>query len=84
MLVLVLAARSDSGTQAEPLLEQIAGQPDCLPVGLPALGADSVARLVRASLGQEAEPRFVTVCAEATQGNPSLARCRGTCRPRCC
>ncbi|MFJ9708877.1 AAA family ATPase [Streptomyces sp. NPDC101234] len=73
-LLLVLTARPDSGTQAEPLLERIAAQPDCLPVGLPALGADSVARLVRASLGQEAEPRFAAACAEAAQGNPLLLR----------
>ncbi|MDX3589250.1 ATP-binding protein [Streptomyces europaeiscabiei] len=73
-LLLVLAARPGSGTQAEPLLERIAAQPDCLQVGLPALGADSVARLVRASLGQDAEPRFTAACAEATQGNPLLLR----------
>ncbi|GAB2712826.1 hypothetical protein [Kitasatospora kifunensis] len=72
-MLLVLAARPDSGTPVEPLLEQIAGQPLCLPVALPALGADSVARLVRASLG-EAEPRFVAACAGATQGNPLLLR----------
>ncbi|MEV7386836.1 AAA family ATPase [Streptomyces sp. NPDC091215] len=73
-LLLVLTARPDSGTQAEPLLERIAAQPDCLPVGLPGLGAESVARLVRASLGQEAEPRFAAACAEAAQGNPLLLR----------
>ncbi|MER5730753.1 AAA family ATPase [Streptomyces sp. NPDC002138] len=73
-LLLVLAARPDSGTQAETLLEQIAGQPHCLQVGLPALAADSVARLVRTTLGQDAEPRFVAACAEATQGNPLLLR----------
>ncbi|MFE2061356.1 ATP-binding protein [Streptomyces sp. NPDC059467] len=73
-LLLVLAARPDSGSQAEPLLERIAAQPDCLPVGLPALGADSVAGLVRASLGQDAEPRFAAACAEASQGNPLLLR----------
>ncbi|MER7182986.1 AAA family ATPase [Streptomyces hyaluromycini] len=73
-LLLVLAARPDSGTRAEPLLERIAAQPDCLPVGLPALGADSVARLVRASLGQDAEPRFAAACAKASQGNPLLLR----------
>ncbi|WP_195911177.1 ATP-binding protein [Streptomyces kaniharaensis] len=73
-LLLVLAGRPDSGTQVEPLLEQIAGQPDCLPVELPALSADSVARLVRESLGRDAEPRFVAACIEATQGNPLLLR----------
>jgi transcriptional regulator with XRE-family HTH domain/DNA-binding CsgD family transcriptional regulator len=73
-LLLVLAARPDSGTQADPLLEQIATQPDCLTVGLPALGADSVTRLVRARLGQGTEPRFAAACAEATQGNPLLLR----------
>ncbi|WNM35291.1 hypothetical protein RKE30_35460 [Streptomyces sp. Li-HN-5-11] len=73
-LPLVLAARVDSGTQAEPLLEQIAAQPGCLTVGLPTLGTDSVARLMRASLGQNAEPRFAAACAEATQGNPLLLR----------
>ncbi|MFF7475037.1 AAA family ATPase [Streptomyces sp. NPDC008092] len=73
-LLLVLTARPDSGTRAEPLLERIGAQPDCLPVGLPALGADSVGRLVRASLGQDAEPRFVAACAEAAQGNPLLLR----------
>ncbi|MFD5543533.1 AAA family ATPase, partial [Streptomyces sp. NPDC127079] len=73
-LLLVLAARPDTGTRAEPLLEQIAVQPDCLPVGLPALGADSVARLVRASLGEDAEPRFAAACAETTRGNPLLLR----------
>ncbi|MEU2335484.1 AAA family ATPase [Streptomyces sp. NPDC013172] len=73
-LLLVLAARPDTGTRAEPLLEQIAVQPNCLPVGLPALGADSVARLVRASLGEDAEPRFAAACAETTRGNPLLLR----------
>ncbi|MEU9450922.1 AAA family ATPase [Streptomyces sp. NPDC048277] len=73
-LLLVLTARPDSGTQAEPLLERIAAQPDCLPVVLPALGADSVARLVRTSLGQDAEPRFAAACAESAQGNPLLLR----------
>ncbi|WP_327064475.1 helix-turn-helix transcriptional regulator [Kitasatospora sp. NBC_01302] len=70
-LLLVLAARPDAGTRVEPLLEQIAGQPLCLPVALPALGADSMAQLVRASLG-DAEPPFLAACAEATQGNPLL------------
>ncbi|MGW2250111.1 AAA family ATPase [Kitasatospora sp. NPDC001660] len=73
-LLLVLAARPDSGTGVEPLLEQSAGQPDCLPVELPALGTDSVARLVGESLGHDAEPRFVAACAEACQGNPLLLR----------
>ncbi|MBK3564213.1 AAA family ATPase [Streptomyces sp. MBT62] len=73
-LLLVLTARPDSGTGAEPLLERIAAQPHCVRVGLPALGVDSVARLVRASLGQDAEPRFIAACAEATQGNPLLLR----------
>ncbi|MER7753774.1 AAA family ATPase [Kitasatospora sp. NPDC097643] len=73
-LLLVLAGRPDSGTQVEPLLERIAGQPDCRTVGLPALGADSVAALVREGLGREAEPRFLAACAGATQGNPLLLR----------
>ncbi|WP_441248806.1 AAA family ATPase [Kitasatospora sp. McL0602] len=73
-LLLVLTARPDSGTQVEPLLEQIAGQPDCLQVELPVLAGDSLARLVRTSLGQDAEPPFVAACAEATQGNPLLLR----------
>ncbi|MDH6127378.1 AAA family ATPase [Kitasatospora sp. GP82] len=73
-LLLVLAARPDSGTQVEPLLEQIAAQPDCRRVGLPALTADSVARMVRTSLGRDAESQFVVACAEATQGNPLLLR----------
>jgi transcriptional regulator with XRE-family HTH domain/DNA-binding CsgD family transcriptional regulator len=73
-LLLVLAARPDSGTQVDPLLERIAAQPDCVPIELPALGADSVARLVRAALGQDAEPHFLTACAGATQGNPLLLR----------
>ncbi|MFF4116911.1 ATP-binding protein [Streptomyces sp. NPDC001714] len=73
-LLLVLTARPDSGTGAEPLLERIAAQPHCVRVGLPALGVDSVAWLVRASLGHDAEPRFVAACAEATQGNPLLLR----------
>ncbi len=33
-----------------------------------------MARLVRRSLGQGADPRFVLACAEATQGNPLLLR----------
>ncbi|WP_152648541.1 helix-turn-helix transcriptional regulator [Streptacidiphilus anmyonensis] len=70
-LLLVVAGRPDSGTSVDPLLEQIAKQPYCLPVGLPALDADSVTHLVRAGLGQ-AEPRFVAACAEATEGNPLL------------
>jgi len=73
-LLLVLAARPDSGTTAEPLLEQITAQPDCRQVGLPALTATSVARLVRTALGQDAEPRFVAACVEAAQGNPLLLR----------
>ncbi|MFD8088034.1 ATP-binding protein [Kitasatospora sp. NPDC059722] len=73
-LLLVLAARPHSGTEAEPFLERIAGQPDCLPVDLPALDAGSVAGLVGASLGRDAGPRFVAACAEASQGNPLLLR----------
>ncbi|MEY9949724.1 transcriptional regulator with XRE-family HTH domain/DNA-binding CsgD family transcriptional regulator [Kitasatospora sp. GAS1066B] len=72
-LLLVLAGRPDSGPQAGALLEQIARQPYCLPVELPGLGADSVAHLVRASLGP-AEPGFTTACADAAQGNPLLLR----------
>ncbi|MFD8817171.1 AAA family ATPase, partial [Streptomyces sp. NPDC059627] len=37
-LLLVLAARTDSGTGAEPLLERIAAQPHCVRVGGPARG----------------------------------------------
>ncbi|MFI9274643.1 AAA family ATPase [Kitasatospora sp. NPDC052896] len=73
-LLVVLAARPDSGTRAEPLLEQIAAQPHCRPVELPALAADSVASLVRARLGGDADPRFAAACAEATRGNPLLLR----------
>ncbi|GAA1938755.1 ATP-binding protein [Kitasatospora viridis] len=73
-LLLVLAARPDSGTQVEPLLEQIAAQPHCRPVELPALAADSVAALVRTRLGGDADPRFAVACAEATRGNPLLLR----------
>lgn len=70
-LLLVLAGRPEAGPQVEPLLDQIAQQPYCRTIELSGLGADSVARLVRASLGP-AEPGFVAACAEATQGSPLL------------
>ncbi|GAA1234629.1 AAA family ATPase [Kitasatospora nipponensis] len=73
-VLLVLAARPDSRTQVEPLLERIAGQPHCRPVELPALAADSVASLVRTRLGTDADPRFAAACAGATRGNPLLLR----------
>ncbi|MDX3243652.1 ATP-binding protein [Streptomyces sp. ME18-1-4] len=74
-LLLVLAGRPDNGagagSGAEPMLERIAGQPYCRPVGLPGLDIDSVTHLVRASLGP-GEPRFVAACASATESNPLL------------
>ncbi|MBV6702935.1 AAA family ATPase [Kitasatospora aureofaciens] len=71
-LLLVLAGRPDAGPRVAPLLEQIARQPSCMPVELTGLGADSVAGLVRTSLGQPAEPGFVAACARATDGSPLL------------
>jgi transcriptional regulator with XRE-family HTH domain/DNA-binding CsgD family transcriptional regulator len=73
-LLVVLAARPDAGTRVEPLLEQIAAQPHCRPLELPALAADSVASLVLTRLGGDADPRFAAACAEATRGNPLLLR----------
>ncbi|MGF1426484.1 hypothetical protein [Kitasatospora sp. LaBMicrA B282] len=73
-LLVLLAARPDSGTQVEPLLEQLAAQSHCRPVELPPLAADSVASLVRTRLGEESDPRFAAACAEATRGNPLLLR----------
>ncbi|WP_370154052.1 AAA family ATPase [Streptacidiphilus sp. EB129] len=72
-LLMVLAGRPDSSSPVEPLLERIAELPYCRPVGLPGLEGDSVAQLVRASLGP-AEPRFAAACAQATEGSPLLLR----------
>ncbi|MBC3840627.1 AAA family ATPase [Streptacidiphilus sp. 4-A2] len=73
-LLVVLAARADSGTRAEPLLERIGAQAHCRPVELPSLAADSVAALVRTRLGDDTDPQFAAACAEATRGNPLLLR----------
>lgn len=70
-VLLVLAGRPDNGAGIEPMLERIAGQPNCRTVGLPGLDIDSVSHLVRASLGP-GEPRFVAACASATESNPLL------------
>ncbi|MEU0009445.1 AAA family ATPase [Streptomyces sp. NPDC006314] len=73
-LMVVLAARAGTGSEAQPLLQRIAAQPHCRKIGLPALTADGVAPMVRTALGHDADPQFVSACTAATQGNPLLLR----------
>jgi DNA-binding NarL/FixJ family response regulator len=54
------------------LLSEIAADPLCVSLGPGPLGEDAVARLVRARLGEEADPAFAAACRTATGGNPLL------------
>ena len=73
-LLLVLSGRSTTELPTEALLDDIAGHTDCHRMDLPAITVPSVARLIRASLGEDADEAFCAACGDAADGNPLLLR----------
>jgi DNA-binding CsgD family transcriptional regulator len=73
VLVATTLRSTDPGTDPA-LLSEIAGDPLSEPVRPGPLGEASVAELVRARLGPDADPSFSAACQEATGGNPLLLR----------
>ena len=67
---LLLAARSDPGEPA--LLEDLRACPACQWVGLPPLGEEASAALVRRQLGEDAAAELCRACHASTRGNPFL------------
>jgi tetratricopeptide (TPR) repeat protein len=62
-------------TSAEqPVLDELLLDPGLVPIRPSALSERSVAELVRADLGAEADDAFVAACHSATGGNPLLLR----------
>ncbi|HWT24406.1 MAG TPA: AAA family ATPase, partial [Solirubrobacteraceae bacterium] len=71
--ILVAATLRSGEAAADPaLLGEVLGDPLTTMVSLRALSPAGVAELVRARLGDDAEPAFCATCHEATGGNPLL------------
>ena len=73
--VLVATTLRSGEPAADPaLLGEIGNDPATLPLRPGPLGATAVRELVRAELGDDADPAFCDACHEATGGNPLLLR----------
>jgi DNA-binding NarL/FixJ family response regulator len=64
---------TDPGTDPN-LIAEVAADPLCTSVRPGPLGVEAVSALVRARLGDDADPRFCAACHAATGGNPLLLR----------
>jgi DNA-binding NarL/FixJ family response regulator len=64
---------TDPGTDPA-LIAEIGNEPATRSVSPGPLSADAVAAMVRARLGEDADPRFCAACARVTGGNPLLLR----------
>jgi DNA-binding CsgD family transcriptional regulator len=71
-VLLVLTIRSDESGASDELLAALRTAADATIVTPRTLSEDGVARLVRARLGQDADPRFCSACARVSGGNPFL------------
>ncbi|MFL5820396.1 MAG: LuxR C-terminal-related transcriptional regulator [Solirubrobacteraceae bacterium] len=73
-IVAIMATRpGEPGSQTE-LLSRLAAEPRATTRRPAALSPLGTARLVRATLGDEAEPEFCSACHEAARGNPFVVR----------
>ncbi len=73
--VLVAATLRSGEPGTDPaLLAELAGDPAVVPLRPGPLGAGAVEALVRAELGEGADPAFCVACHDATGGNPLLLR----------
>lgn len=73
VLIAATLRSTDPGTDPN-LIAEVAADPLCTPVRPAPLGLDAVAALVRARLGDHADPAFCDACHGATGGNPLLLR----------
>ena len=71
-VVLALSERSGEQHPTSGLLAEVVAQPDCHLVALGPLGGSDVTRMVRDTLGADADQRFCGACLEETGGNPLL------------
>jgi DNA-binding SARP family transcriptional activator/DNA-binding CsgD family transcriptional regulator len=73
-VLMVATLRTGEPHEDEGLIAEIAEDHATVRVHPEPLGAEATARLVRARLGDEAQPAFVAACHRTTGGNPLLLR----------
>src|SRR5438067_8502154 len=71
-VLVVATVRAGELTAAQELLSSLRGDPRTTVIEPHSLSEEAVTTLIRQALGERADPRFCSACAQASAGNPFL------------